>query len=110
MTSTFGGRVGQLLLKYLGLSLCTGVPKCKLWDPVMEIIDRKLSAWKGKYLLLGGMVTLIKSILSRIPMYYLSCFKCPCPKDVVKRIGIIQHDFLWNDSVEKEIIIWLVGM
>lgn len=40
----FGCKVGQLLLKYLGLPLCLGVPKSKLWDPMVERIDIKLSS------------------------------------------------------------------
>lgn len=48
---------------------------------------------------MGRRVTLIKSVLSSIPIYFLSCFKCP--KGVLQRIEKIQCDFLWNDSVEK---------
>lgn len=66
---------------------------------MVERIDRKLSTWKGKYLLLRGRVTLIKSVLSSIPIHFLSCFKCLMK--VVKRIERIQCDFLWNDTVEK---------
>lgn len=99
MANIFGYKVGHIPLKYLGLPLCMGVHKRKLWNPVVERIERKLSSWKGRYLSLGGRWTLIKSVLSSIPIYFLSCFKCPTA--VVKRIKKIQHDFLWNDTVSN---------
>lgn len=42
----FGCKVGKIPSMYLGLHLCTGIPKWQLWDPVMERIERKLSLWK----------------------------------------------------------------
>lgn len=35
MANIFGCKVSHLPLKYIGLPLCLGVPKCKLWDPVV---------------------------------------------------------------------------
>ena len=104
---------GKLPAKYLGLPLCLGLPKKHLWDSVVERIEKKLSSWKGRYLSMGGRVTLIKSILSRIPIYFLSCFHCPktvswrierlhCPKTVSWRIERLQRDFLWNDYIVKK--------
>lgn len=71
LANAFGCRVGQFPEKYLG------IPNKILWDPVTERLEKRLSSWKGKYLSLGDRVTLIKSILSRIPIYFLSCFRCP---------------------------------
>ena len=48
---------------------------------------------------MGGCVTNIKSVLSSIPIYFLSC--CRCPKSVMRKIEKIQRDFLWNDSMQK---------
>lgn len=48
---------------------------------------------------MGGHVILIKSVLSSIPIEFLSCFRCP--KNVIQRIEKMQRDFLWNDSMEK---------
>lgn len=54
--SAFGCKVRNLPPKYLGLLLCMGLPKKKLWDTVVEHLDKKLSSWKRKYLSLGGTV------------------------------------------------------
>lgn len=109
MANIFGYKVGHIPSKYLGLPLCMGVPKRKLWNPVVERIERKLSSWKGRYFSLGGRLTLIKSVLSSIPIYFLSCFKCPTA--VVKRIrkfsmtffGMIQFPtdgWLWMQEID----------
>lgn len=76
LTGVFGCKLGCLSSKYLGLPLCMGLPKRRLWDPVVERVDRKPNTWKGKYLSLGGRLLLIKSILASIPIYFLSRFKC----------------------------------
>lgn len=47
---------------------------------------------------LGGRITLIKSVMQSIPIYYLSFFKCP--KSVVHQIEKLQRDFLSNDHVD----------
>ena len=99
LASVFGCRVGKFPSKYLRLPLYLGLPKKQLWDSDIERIDKKLNSWKGKYLSLGACITLLKSALSSIPIYYLSCFRCP--KSVIHWIEKIQRDFLWNDSIEK---------
>lgn len=53
MELVFGCKLGYLPIKYLGIPLRLGIPKRKLWDTVMERIDKKLSSWKDKYLLIG---------------------------------------------------------
>lgn len=49
---------------------------------------------------MGGCLTLIKSGLSSIPIYFLSFIKCP--KSVAQCLEKIQCDFLWNDTTDKK--------
>jgi hypothetical protein len=58
------------------------------------------------YLFKGDTITLIKSILSNLPMYFMSLF--PLPLSVAKRIEKLQHDFLW-DGLDKEFKYHLVS-
>ena len=58
----------------------------------MEKIERRLAGWKRPLLSKGERVTLIKSTLANIPMYYMSLFKIPVK--VANRIEKLQHDFL----------------
>lgn len=48
----------------------------------------------------AGRVTLIKSVLSSLPIYYLSLFRLP--NSVGKEIDKIQAAFLWGDSKVKK--------
>lgn len=54
----------------LGLPLGAKYSSSMLWKPVVERV--KLSSWKGKYLSKGKKTILIKSVLSSIPLYFLS--------------------------------------
>ncbi|PON92327.1 LOW QUALITY PROTEIN: hypothetical protein TorRG33x02_118320 [Trema orientale] len=48
----------------------------------------------GRKLFFGEKLTLIQSVLSSIPIYYLSLFKAPCR--VIETIEKLMHDFLWE--------------
>ncbi|GJT58123.1 ribonuclease H-like domain-containing protein [Tanacetum coccineum] len=47
------------------------------WDDVVSKVTSRLSKWKLKTLSIGGRLTLIKSILTSIPLYQMSSFKVP---------------------------------
>ena len=67
-------RVGSLPLKYLGMLLGTPYKTASVWNPILERMEKKLLGWKRLYLSKGGRLTLVKSTLSSLPMYYLSLF------------------------------------
>jgi hypothetical protein len=81
-------------LKYLGLLLGAHFQAKVVWDGVVEKVERCLDSWKRMYLSKGGRVTLIKSTLSNLPMYFLSLF--PIAATVANRIEKLQCDFLWG--------------
>ena len=78
----------KLPLKYLGLPLGASPRLKKTWKPVMDNFKMKLASWKRKLLSFGGRVTLIKSVLSSLTMYYLSLFRIP--EGVAKQLERIQ--------------------
>ncbi|MFS7918324.1 hypothetical protein Hanom_Chr03g00199661 [Helianthus anomalus] len=47
------------------------------WLPVNEVFQSRLAVWKSRFLSIGGRVTLIKSILESLPLYYFSIYKAP---------------------------------
>ena len=72
----------------------------KLQILAMERLQKRLALWKAKYLSFGGRITLIKLVLSNLPLYYLSLFKCPM--EIRKRIEKLQRSFLWQGAKVKK--------
>lgn len=94
-----GCKVGDLPAQYLGLPLSPGRVNKTMWKPEVEKVERKLSTWKANYLSISGRVTLIKSVLSNLPVYYYSLFKRPAV--VIKRLERLQREFLWTKIVPR---------
>ena len=60
---------------YLGFPLGDNMNRCSAWKSVLEKIHNKLSSLKAKILSRAGRLTLIKSVLNSLPVYYMSMFK-----------------------------------
>ncbi|GKD39908.1 RNA-directed DNA polymerase, eukaryota [Tanacetum coccineum] len=60
---------------YLGVKVGDVMSKVKSWDEVTLKLSGRLSKWKLNTLSIGGRLTLIKSVLTSIPLYYMSIFK-----------------------------------
>ena len=76
---------------YLGFPLGDNMNRCSAWKPVMEKIQHRLASWKSKILSRAGRLTLIKSVLNSLPVYYMSMFKMP--KAIVLKIVKMQRRF-----------------
>ena len=72
--------------------------KFSSWQPIIERIQYRLSSWKASCLSRAGKLTLIKAMLSSLPVYYLSIFKMP--KKVAAEINSVQTRFLWSSKHE----------
>ncbi|KAL4309232.1 hypothetical protein GQ457_01G010870 [Hibiscus cannabinus] len=91
-----GCKIGALPFNYLGIPLGVDPRRVSTWDPVIERFRMKLSGWKCRSLSFAGRVVLINSVLSVLPLYYLSIFVVP--KLVLLRIDkIIRRNFLWGN-------------
>ncbi|CAL5438187.1 unnamed protein product [Camellia sinensis] len=85
-----------LPLKYLGMPLGANPRMKATWKPVVEKVKSKLAGWKRKMLSFAGRLTLVKSVTSALPVYYLSLFKLP--EGVARELEKIQAAFLWGGS------------
>jgi len=61
--------------KYLGISIGENPRKVNFWRPIIHKIKAKLSMWKGKLLSMAGRLCLIKSVITALPLFYLSFLK-----------------------------------
>ena len=77
---------------YLGLPVGGSHKRDDFWNGVIEKVKTRLSRWKSKCLSLAGRVCLIKSVLSSIPLFFMSLFKLP--SGMADKLIRIQRDFL----------------
>jgi hypothetical protein len=47
------------------------------WEPMLNVVRRRLGSWGNKYVSLGGRIVLINVVLNAIPIFYLSYMKMP---------------------------------
>jgi len=64
--------IAAFLITYLGLLMDAHFKEKANWDLIVEKFERRLSRWKSTYITKVGKLTFTKSVLSRIPSYYLS--------------------------------------
>nr|GEY74450.1 RNA-directed DNA polymerase, eukaryota [Tanacetum cinerariifolium] len=76
------------------------------WDKVIAKFTSRLSKWKLKTLSIGGHLTLIKSVLSSLPLYHMSIFKCPM--GVLKLLESIRRNF-FNGVTNSDMRLALIG-
>ena len=84
---------------YLGLPLGAKYFSEALWNPVVDRYSKKLALWKCPLLSYGGKLVLVKSVLSSLPLYFLSLFSMPMT--VVHVIERIIRNFLWDGASGK---------
>ncbi|GLT98274.1 hypothetical protein SLE2022_157860 [Rubroshorea leprosula] len=65
----------------------------------------KLAAWKATSLSFGGRLTLLNSVLSALPIFYMSLFLLP--KAVLAELISIQRRFLWGGPGLNKKISWV---
>lgn len=74
------------------------------WAPVEEKFRKKLNGWAAKTLSIGGRLTLIKSVLNNIPLYFFSLFKAL--KSIISKLEILRNKFFWGEVGQTRKIIW----
>ncbi|GJZ80633.1 hypothetical protein Tco_0645627 [Tanacetum coccineum] len=61
----------------IGLPIGAKMSRCLNWNPLVDQFYKRLSKWKSKTLSFGGRLTLLKSVLGSLGVYYFSTFKAP---------------------------------
>jgi uncharacterized membrane protein YobD (UPF0266 family) len=63
-------------------------------------LKKRLTSWKGKYLFVGGRLTLINLVLSSLPMYMMSFFAVP--RGVLKKLDYFHSRFFWQQKKKNK--------
>ena len=105
LASTIGRLPSHFPCTYLGLPIGAKMSRCANWNKIIEKFQMKLSSWKSKTLSFGGRLTLIKSILGSLGVYYFSTFKAP--SKVINTLEGIRRNFFWGGSTDEKKISWI---
>ena len=90
---------------YLGIPIGANPMRDHMWEPIINKCERALAKWKQRHLSFGGRVTLIQSVLTSIPIYFLSFFRIP--KKVLDKLVRVQRRFLWGGGLDNNKIAWI---
>nr|GEX25922.1 RNA-directed DNA polymerase, eukaryota, reverse transcriptase zinc-binding domain protein [Tanacetum cinerariifolium] len=72
------------------------------------VIDRfqsRLSSWKANLLSFGGRLTLIKSVLRSLSIYYFSIYRAP--QTVLHDLERIRSNFFWRGNKDTKKMAWV---
>lgn len=76
-----------------------------MFDPLLVIIQKKLTGWKSKLLSSGGKIILIKHGLNSMGIHMLSMLNLP--KGVMSMLKGFFSNFLWGSSMENKRRTWI---
>ncbi|XP_071714472.1 uncharacterized protein [Rutidosis leptorrhynchoides] len=105
MATQTGCMAGAFPLNYLGLPLGANMKLVKNWKVLEDRFVKKLSRWKGNLLSMGGRLTLIKSVLGSLGIYFFSLYKCPV--GVLKKLESLRSRFFWGGGEEGRKMMWI---
>ncbi|GJX67465.1 RNA-directed DNA polymerase, eukaryota [Tanacetum coccineum] len=88
---------------YLGVKVGCNMNRISSWDKVISKVSSRLSKWKLKSLSIGGRLTLLKSVLTSIPLYHMSIYRVPL--GVLQKLESVRKNF-FNVAL---ILKWMSG-
>ncbi|GJS98286.1 RNA-directed DNA polymerase, eukaryota [Tanacetum coccineum] len=105
VTTSIGCSTFMAPFKYLGVSVGDNMSRIASWDDIIFKVSNRLSKWKLKTLSIGGHLTLLKSVLSSIPLYHMSIFKAPI--GVLNKLEAIRRNFFNGVDGSENKIAWI---
>ncbi|GJX83055.1 RNA-directed DNA polymerase, eukaryota, reverse transcriptase zinc-binding domain protein [Tanacetum coccineum] len=105
MASNAGCMAGDVPFNYLGLPIGSNMKSIASWKTLVDRFHMRLSSWKANLLSIGGRLTLIKSVLGSLGIYYLSIFRAP--ESVLQDLERIRANFFWGGNKDKNKMAWV---
>lgn len=91
--------------KYLGLPEHFGRKKRDIFSSIVDKIRQRAHSWTSRFLSGAGKQVLLKSILTAMPTYAMSCFKLP--SSLCKQIQSVLLRFWWDEKPGKRKMSWV---
>lgn len=98
----FPGKIGTFPRKYLGLPLHTRKLRRIEVQPLIDRIGARLPSWKGRFLSSARRETMVKTVLSAVPIYHFTVFHAQ--KWMIKKIDRIRRSFLWHEETQTRCV------
>ncbi|GKA21640.1 hypothetical protein Tco_0701629 [Tanacetum coccineum] len=98
-----GCAVLEAPLSYLGSKVGGLMSRVQSWNEIVNNLIAHLSKWKMKTLSIGGILTLLKSVLGSMPIYHMSLFNVPVK--VLQIMESIRCHF-FNDANHNGSSLW----
>ncbi|GKU91868.1 hypothetical protein SLEP1_g5682 [Rubroshorea leprosula] len=70
-------KICEIPFRYLGTHVGGNSRSISHWKGLVKTFEKKLSGWKGRYLSMGGRITLVNSVLSSLPVFQMSTHLLP---------------------------------
>ncbi|GJS65746.1 RNA-directed DNA polymerase, eukaryota, reverse transcriptase zinc-binding domain protein [Tanacetum coccineum] len=105
MASNAGCIAGNIPFNYLGLPIGSNMKSIASWKMLIDRFRSRLSTWKVNLLSIGGRLTLIKSVLGSLGIYYLSIFRAP--ESVLNDLERIRSNFFWGGNQDGKKMAWV---
>ncbi|KAF6133895.1 hypothetical protein GIB67_040659 [Kingdonia uniflora] len=96
----FGFGLGSLLENYLGIPLVQDRVSKAMVAPLIDKIMSRDSGWSRKILSFESRIVLVKSILTRLPIYNMAIYKWPIV--AIQEGERIIRNFLWSGDPDKQ--------
>ncbi|GJR00332.1 RNA-directed DNA polymerase, eukaryota [Tanacetum coccineum] len=105
MANIIGCEASTIPFVYLGVPVGANMTRIGSWKDLIDKFKTRLSRWKVKTLSVGGRLTLLKSVLGSIAIYYMSIFKTPIA--VIKEIEAIRNQFFLGADTDENKMTWI---
>ncbi|GKE78397.1 RNA-directed DNA polymerase, eukaryota, partial [Tanacetum coccineum] len=103
--STVGCSTFSPPFHYLGVKVGATMSRLKSWKEITTKVSSHLSKWKLKTLSIGGRLTLLKSVITAIPIYHMSLFKVPA--GILKELESIRMNFFNGTDKSERKMVWI---
>lgn len=81
--------------KYLGAPIYKGRCRNQFFGDLVETFATKIEGWHTRFLSFGGKITLLKAILSSLPIQLFSCMVIPGKFENIEKL---MSSFLWSQK------------
>ena len=105
MAKVLGCGVAKLPMTFLGVPVGGNMGRCENWARIVQKFKSKLCQWKARMLSVGGRLTLLKSVVSNLPTYYMSLYLMPVT--VQKQLESMRNRFFLGGDLGEKKVPWV---